>query len=57
MRKPSMASEPSSLDTIFCAAIAIASAQDRAAYIAQACERHAGSVEPPSDASFTSGGS
>ena len=32
-----MPSESPSLDTIFCAAIAIASAADRAAYIAQAC--------------------
>jgi hypothetical protein len=32
-----MDSEPPSLDTIFCTAIAIASAEGRAAYIAQAC--------------------
>src|SRR4051812_9581075 len=32
-----MASETPSLDTVFCAAIDIASAEDRAAYIARAC--------------------
>jgi len=32
-----MASECPNLDTIFCTAITIASAEDRAAYIAQAC--------------------
>src|SRR5438552_15358689 len=32
-----MATEKTSLDTIVCAAIEIASAQDRAAFVAQAC--------------------
>jgi hypothetical protein len=32
-----MASECPNLDTIFCTAIAIASAEERAAYIAQTC--------------------
>jgi hypothetical protein len=53
-----MASECPNLDTIFCAAIAIASAQDRAAYIAQACgsdDELRGQVEKLVHAHFKAG--
>src|SRR5436309_3347330 len=37
MKSSTMATENTSLDSIVCAAVDIASAEDRAAYVAQAC--------------------
>ena len=53
-----MASECPNLDTIFCTAIAITSAEDRAAYIAQACgsdQELRGQVEKLVHAHFQAG--
>src|SRR5205807_3477699 len=53
-----MATEPSSLDTVFCGAIEIASPEKRAAFIAEACGANVelqGRVEKLVDAHFRAG--